>query len=345
VSAGPVALALLSAALFGVATPASKLLLRDLSAFQLSGLLYLGAALGMLPFVAAVRRPFVRPRGGVNLVRLAGAVFFGGCLGPVFLMLGLSAAAASSVSLWLNLELVATALLGVLFFREHLDAVGWLGAGAMLLAGVLVAVGDGAGAAVPALLVSLACLCWGIDNHLTALIDGLTPQQSTFVKGCVAGAVNLAIGLLLGPGLPAAGTVAAALALGAVSYGGSIALYITAAQGLGATRGQVIFASAPFFGMLLSVVLLGEQPGWQLAAAIPLAAAALFLMRRSSHGHAHRHLPTEHVHRHRHDDGHHAHEHPNGTVAAAHVHVHVHEDRNHDHPHVSDLHHRHGHGR
>ena len=341
---GPVALALLSAALFGVATPASKLLLRDLSAFQLSGLLYLGAALGMVPFIAAVRHRFVRPRGGLNLVRLAGAVFFGGCLGPVFLMLGLSAAAASSVALWLNLELIATALLGVLLFREHLDAGGWLGAGAMLLAGVLVVAGDGAGALVPALLVALACLCWGIDNHLTALIDGLTPQQSTFVKGCVAGAVNLGIGLLLGPGLPGTATVAAALALGAVSYGGSIALYITAAQGLGATRGQVIFASAPFFGMLLSIVLLGERPGWQLAAAVPLAALSLFLMRRSSHAHAHRHLPTEHLHRHRHDDGHHDHGHPDGAPAVAHVHLHAHDERSHVHPHVSDLHHRHGHG-
>lgn len=344
-SAGPVALALLSAVLFGVATPASKLLLRDLSAFQLSGLLYLGAALAMLPFVIAVRRPIGRPRGGASLARLAGAVFFGGCLGPVFLMLGLSTSAASSVGLWLNLELVATALLGVLFFREHLDAGGWLGVGAMLLAGVLVALGDGAGAVIPALLVALACLCWGIDNHLTALIDGLTPQQSTFVKGCVAGAVNLSIGLLLGPGLPAAATVAAALALGAVSYGGSIALYITAAQGLGATRGQVIFASAPFFGMLLSIVLLGERPGWPFAAAVPLAAAALFLMRRSNHGHAHRHLATEHVHRHRHDDGHHDHGHPDGAIAAAHVHRHAHDEHSHDHPHVSDLHHRHAHGR
>jgi hypothetical protein len=28
---------------------------------------------------------------------------------------------------WLNLELAATAVLGFLFFRDHLDVVGWLG--------------------------------------------------------------------------------------------------------------------------------------------------------------------------------------------------------------------------
>ena len=49
-------------------------------------------------------------------------------------------------------------------------------------------------------LVLLACCCWGLDNHLTALIDGLTPSQSTFWKGLVAGSVNTALGLALATG-------------------------------------------------------------------------------------------------------------------------------------------------
>lgn len=47
---GPVMLALLSAALFGSATPLTKTLLNQLRPFQLAGLLYLGAAIGVLPF-------------------------------------------------------------------------------------------------------------------------------------------------------------------------------------------------------------------------------------------------------------------------------------------------------
>ena len=344
-------LALLSAALFGAATPVSKLLLREFSAFQLSGLLYLGAAIGMLP-LAFRRRPTA---GGAwwgdrrSAIRLAGAVFFGGCLGPLLLMLGLTAARSSSVSLWLNLELAATAVLGVLFFKDHLEARGWLGAGAMLLAGVVVAAGEGTGGALPAVLVGLACTCWAIDNHLTALIDGITPAQSTLAKGLVAGTANFVIGVLLRPRLPGAGLFAGALALGAVSYGGSIALYITAAQSLGATRSQVIFASAPFFGMVLSLPLLGEHLTWPFAAAVPLLVVGIALMRRSTHAHGHRHESLEHLHLHRHDDGHHGHGHP-GTAAGqpdadAHVHWHVHEATGHDHAHVPDLHHRHDHDR
>ncbi len=41
-------IAFISAALFGAATPASKILLEDFSPFQLAGLLYLGGILGVL---------------------------------------------------------------------------------------------------------------------------------------------------------------------------------------------------------------------------------------------------------------------------------------------------------
>jgi hypothetical protein len=44
--------ALLAAALFGFSTPASKLLLLNLSPLMLSGLLYLGAAIALLVYRA-----------------------------------------------------------------------------------------------------------------------------------------------------------------------------------------------------------------------------------------------------------------------------------------------------
>src|SRR5262245_18194898 len=112
-------LCLLAAALFGAATPASKWLLSELSPFQLAGLLYLGGALGVARAAVGKRgrgRPW--PADRRNRVRLLGAVVFGGILGPVALLFGLKIAAAASVSLWLNLELAATAVLGVCLFHD-----------------------------------------------------------------------------------------------------------------------------------------------------------------------------------------------------------------------------------
>ena len=242
----PILLAFLSAVLFGAATPASKGLLADLSPFQLAGLLYLGAAVGVMP-VAGLRQVWQVPWqiDPVNRLRLGGAVLAGGVVGPVLLLAGLQIASAASVSLWLNLELVATAVLGHWFFRDHLTRYGWLGVAVTLAAATALSICSSTMGFVAAGLVLLACCSWGLDNHLTALIDGLPPSQSTFWKGLVAGCVNLSIGLPIRPLTATESPLFGAVFVGIWSYGVSITLYIHAAQRLGATRGQVIFATAP----------------------------------------------------------------------------------------------------
>jgi drug/metabolite transporter (DMT)-like permease len=336
--------ALLSALLFGAATPASKALLGSLSAFQLAGLLYLGGAAGVLVSLFRNRswRSPIRMSPG-NRRHLAGAIVFGGILGPVLLLFGLKLASAASVSLWLNLEVVATALLGLLIFRDHLGRWGWVGLIGIVGAGALLSSGEGVAGVRAGLLVAGACLCWGLDNHFTAVIDGITPAQSTFWKGIVAGSVNLAIGFVLSPHPLPASVAALGLLVGALAYGASITLYITAAQGMGATRAQMIFASAPFFGMILSAAFLHEPLARRqiLAACVQIASLGALFRDRHEHVHAHEAMAHEHVHRH--DDGHHDHAHPDGEPASRHAHWHEHEPTTHAHPHWPDLHHRHGH--
>jgi len=340
----PLVLAVVSAALFGAATPASKLLLAELTPFQLAGLLYLGAALGVLPTARRSGGLRVPARGDrANRARLLGAVTCGGIAGPVLLLFALRRADAASVSLWLNFEVAATAVLGVLVFREHLGRLGWGGVVAAFGGGAILSWSGGLTGLQAALLVLLACACWGLDNHWTALIDGITPSQSTFWKGLIAGSTNLAIGLVLDPFGAGLGWVIAALFVGVWSYGASIVLYIASSQALGATRAQIAFASAPFFGVLLSVLALGEP-----LATVQLASGALFvtgiaLFAIERHAHLHAHEAIDHEHAHRHDDGHHDHEHPGLPAATWHTHRHHHEPRVHAHPHWPDLHHRHRH--
>jgi drug/metabolite transporter (DMT)-like permease len=106
--------AFLSAALFGVSTPAAKLLVGSIHPVTLAGLLYCGAGIG----VAVLRRllPSIVTGGPeatisrVELPWLAGAIGAGGMLGPLFLMLGLARTDAATASLLLTLEGAATAL-------------------------------------------------------------------------------------------------------------------------------------------------------------------------------------------------------------------------------------------
>jgi len=337
-----VTIALVSAVLFGAAAPASKPLLNVFGPLQLAGLLYLGAALGVVPSLVA-RRPELKNLSRSAWLRLSGALLFGGIIAPVLLLMGLRLAQASTVSMWLSLESVFTGLIAFLIFREHIGKSGLAGTLGVFCAGVLLSWGEGATGLLAVLYLAGACLCWALDNNLTAVVDGVEPQHFTLLKGSIAGAVNLSLGLILEPWSFSVATVSGALLIGALCYGLSLTLYISSAQKLGAMRSQAIFASAPFFGLVLSVVLLNESLTWLHMSAACLLGASICLLIRDKHSHHHVHQAMSHTHEHTHDDGHHNHVHEGQPDSLRHSHWHDHERLEHSHPHWPDLHHRHDH--
>src|SRR5437763_10926177 len=110
-------LALLAAVLFGLSAPIAKLLLGRTTPQLLAGLLYLGSGAGLLA-VWLVRRRHAReaPLTRRDAPWLAGAIAFGGVLGPLLLMVGLARPPASAAPLLLNLEGVFTAMLAWFVF-------------------------------------------------------------------------------------------------------------------------------------------------------------------------------------------------------------------------------------
>jgi drug/metabolite transporter (DMT)-like permease len=330
-----------AAVLFGASAPAASELASDLSPFTLAGLLYLGAALVVLPASLRDRPTAEALRAGARPLLLA--VVAGGVIGPVLLMAGLARTSAASASLLLNVELAATVLLAATVFREHLGNRVIASAGIVTLSGLVLVWEPGAAVDAGRLLIVGACICWGFDNSVTALIDQIRPEQVTFAKGAVAGTANLAIGLLLvGAGGISLSQLVAALVIGALGYGVSITWWVRGARDLGAARAQVIFASAPFIGAGLAWLVLGEPLEVAQLFAAPIALAGIALSLRSSHEHTHVHVPMDHEHEHTHDDTHHGHEHADGR-RGRHTHRHQHVETVHSHPHVPDLHHRHDH--
>jgi drug/metabolite transporter (DMT)-like permease len=327
--------------LFGASAPAASVLAGDMPALVLAGLLYVGAALAMLPAVARHRpTPDAVRAGGRPLVL---AVVFGGAIGPALLVAGLERVPAATASLLLNFELVATVALAAFVFREHLGRRLLAAAGLVASAGVLLVWEPGAATDLGGWLVIAACIAWGIDNSVTARIDQLSPEQVTFTKGVVAGTANLVLGVAVAAAWNLEiRQIAAALLIGAIGYGASITLWVKGARDLGAARGQVIFATAPFVGAVLSWTLLGESITVAQAVAVPLSAVGVALSLRTAHEHTHRHSVVEHEHEHRHDDGHHDHTHAD-EVHGSHTHRHRHDAVEHAHPHVPDLHHGHAH--
>ena len=119
-------------------------------------------------------------------------------IGPVFLLLGLSTEEAGNVSLLLNLETTATVFLGWLVFKEQTNARLWVASALIVLGGVLLNIPFELGSFQASGWVFLACLSWGLDNHLTAEIRDYSAFQITCIKGLIAGGVNLCLAACVG---------------------------------------------------------------------------------------------------------------------------------------------------
>jgi drug/metabolite transporter (DMT)-like permease len=351
-SARQAAPAVIAALLFGAGTPLAKLLVGEMSPLLLAGLLYLGSGLGLGLLLSIRRLAAASAPGGpvaYGIPRnertwLAGAIVAGGVLGPVLLMAGLASTDAAPAALLLNLEGVLTVLIAWWVFDENIGARIGLGMLAIVAGGMLLSWQPGPARVSPgALLIVGACLCWAIDNNLTRKVAANDAMFVACLKGLAAGACNTGLGLATAPSLPSAVAIAAALALGFLSYGVSLALFVVALRSLGTARTGAYFSVAPLFGVSIACVIWPQLPPATFWVAAALMATGVWLHLRERHEHAHTHGPIAHRHLHAHDVHHrHAHDSPwDGTEP--HVHAHRHEVVTHVHAHYPDIHHRHGH--
>jgi drug/metabolite transporter (DMT)-like permease len=343
--------ALASAALFGVTTPAAKILLGAIDPIVLAGLLYCGAGIGVAllrhiargtlqgsdaPQVALSRK---------DVPWLAGAITAGGIAGPLLLMFGLAQTDAATASLLLALEGAATALIAWFVFHENFDRRIALGM-VCIVAGAVILAWSGEPTlqnVVGPLAIICACVAWAIDNNLTRKISLADPLQIVELKGLIAGPLNVVIGLWAGGLITLSPAVLLAGITGFLGYGVSLALYVVALRHLGAARTGAYFSTAPFLGAVVSIFALGESLTLGLVIAGGLMAIGVWLHVTEYHEHEHSHEPVAHAHPHLHDE-HHQHEHrPEDPSGEPHTHWHEHRPIRHVHPHVPDMHHVHRH--
>ncbi len=340
--------AILAAVCYGVSTPLSKLLLGGLPPMLLAALLYLGAGLGMGGLLlvrrlrgAAVAEAKLTRR---ELPYVAGMVLLD-IAAPVCLLFGLMLASPAEASLLNNFEIVATALLARWLFHERVGGRMWVAIALITLSTIVLTLEakQGFTLSAGALLVLLACVCWGLENNCTRMLSLKDPLQIVTVKGFGSGLGALAIALCTGA-RPARGDyIPLALLLGLVAYGASIWLYVLAQRGLGAARTSAYYAVAPFVGVAVSLAVFRQSPEPRFWVALAIMAAGVAVAALERHAHAHAHETITHEHRHAHDDGHHLHTHEGFT--GEHSHAHTHPAMRHAHPHAQDAHHMHTHGK
>ena len=274
--------AVLAAVLYAVNAPFSKLLLNEILPTLMAGFLYLGAGLGMV-CIAAIRRLRGTSRREQRLTKAelpyTLAMILLDIAAPVFLLIGLRATTAANAALLNNFEIVATAVIALVVFRERISPRLWAGIAFVTLSCALLSFEDMSSLRFShgSLFVLLAAVCWGFENNCTRRLSGRDPLQIVLLKGIFSGTGSIVIGLFLGEQLPSGWSAAAALGVGLVAYGMSIFFYVYAQRLLGAARTSAYYAIAPFAAALLSLLIFRELPPATYFAALALMAAGAWL--------------------------------------------------------------------
>ncbi|KJR44171.1 Permease of the drug/metabolite transporter (DMT) superfamily [Desulfosporosinus sp. I2] len=347
----PILKVIIAAALFGASAPISKLLIGEIAPTLMASFLYLGSGIGL--YLQRYFRSYnKRFSDEARLTRndwpwIIGAVCIGGIAAPIVLMFSLKNTPASTASLLLNFEGVATTVIAVVAFKEAVGKRIWMAVLLITMASILLSWGSSGqwGFSLGAIGVLGACILWGIDNNFTRNVSDKDPLSIVTIKGLSAGTFSLILSFILGFSLPSFKFILLAMLLGYFSYGLSIVLFIRAMRELGSARTSALFGTAPFVGAVLSLLLFRESQGTLFFFALPIMIIGAVFLFKEEHEHLHEHELTEHEHRHYHNEAHHTHCHSSDKIPESgyHSHVHEHESIIHEHQHTPDIYHRHAH--
>ena len=326
----PILFAFLAAVFYAINTPLSKLLLDKVPATFMAAFLYLGAGIGVgiMYLFHWHNEENVERLTRKDLPYTIGMIVLD-ILAPIFLMMGIRYGTAANASLLGNFEIVATTLIALLIFKEAVSKRLWAAIALITVSSIMLSF-EGTGSfhfSYGSLFVLLATACWGLENNCTRKISDNSTYEIVVLKGIFSGGGAFIIALLLGEKLPEMKFILLAMILGYVAYGLSIFLYIRAQRDLGAAKTSAYYAVAPFVGVFLSFVLIGERLTgiYFVALFIMIVGTVFVVMDTIARHHAHLHVHTfTHTHNgstHTHTVTH-SHEHDHYVIVDKHGHHH-----------------------
>lgn len=250
-----VIMALLAATFYAINTPFSKVLLEKVTPTFMASFLYLGAGIGVgvMYLLTSKKDKNIEKLSKTDLPYTVGMIVLD-ILAPIFLMIGINIGSASNASLLGNFEIVATALIALLIFKEVVTSRLWIAIGFITLSSIVLSF-EGSGSfkfSLGSLFVILATCCWGLENNCTRMISDKSTYEIVILKGIFSGTGSFIIAIILGENIPGIKYILISMLLGFVAYGLSIFLYIRAQRELGAAKTSAYYAIAPFIGTFLS---------------------------------------------------------------------------------------------
>ena len=253
--------AILAAGLYAISFPFSKILLKELNFVLLAAFLYLGAGLGTLLLrLLLFNRSKIFTFHKKELPYVYGMILLD-VIAPIALLIGLMSTNAATASLLNNFEIVATAIIALLLFKEHISKKLWLAIFLITIASIILSIEnfEDLKFSYKILFIILACICWGFENNCTRMLSHNNPLDITIIKGFGSGIISLLIAYFAYEWQIKINYAIAALLLGFAAYGMSIFFYVYAQRFLGAAKTSTYYAIAPFIGVILSFIFLKEN--------------------------------------------------------------------------------------
>ena len=260
-----IAFAILAAALYSINAPFSKILLEFIPPTLMAGFLYVGAGIG-IAFIALIQKIKKHETKELKLTKselpYTIAMIILDIAAPICLLFGLNATTAANASLLNNFEIVATAIIALMVFKEKISPRLWFGIFFITLSCGILSFEDVSSLhfSYGSLFVLLSAICWGFENNCTRKISSKDPLQIVLLKGIFSGIGSLIIGLYMGERTSSLWSIFAVLCIGFIAYGLSIYFYVYAQRLLGAARTSAYYAVAPFIATILSLIILREIP-------------------------------------------------------------------------------------
>ncbi|MDQ6723730.1 MAG: DMT family transporter [Thermoproteota archaeon] len=291
--------AFISAALVGSIFPIAKpILAGQIQPLTLSSLIYLIAGFFMVPVMLIGKRNKKEKK---SLKKDEYAILLvigllGGGIAPFLFFEGLKRTTASNASVLEGGELLFTVMIALLFFKEKLTKIGYLGMTITIIGVTLISLSSTTTNNIPNswynfnlnlnfgnILIILSTLCWGLDNNISKIISRriTSTAKIVLIKSLIGGTLLLIISFFLGYKLNFDITqIPYLLFLGIGGFGLSLFFFIESLRIIGTLKTIIIFSSSTIFGLILSFIILNEKIGIMQLIATTLVILGLYYVNK-----------------------------------------------------------------
>ena len=210
----------------------------------------------------------------------------GAVIAPLLFFYGLHMTSASNTAVLSNMEIVFTVVIAILFFKEKINRIGYVGLLMVTLGAMLVtstSIFDSYFSLdVGSILVIGSALFWAIDNNVSTVItkrvDVLKIAQ---LKSGIGGTILLVVVFATNiPLLLPLTDLPFILLLGTVGFALSLFLFLKSLHIIGVVKTVVIFATSSVFGLIFAVLFLHEKVSAFQIIAIGVMILGIYLMNK-----------------------------------------------------------------